>query len=189
MVLLRLLICDRKYNCCFDLREGVPDEPKHSVKPQPEQTSLPLAASRTRSTFTVNSPSLLPDLSQLSISHRVDKKASANGRPTDCRLIIGACYSLRSVLSRLSPDASLDGFYWDCPNYRLLYFGSPTGWKFIALLSQPCKQDSFKLTEYYDKVFVPLIVKSPLYYHRQVGDVIDSEGFIQATKLFFAPAK
>jgi hypothetical protein len=57
------------------------------------------------------------------------------------------------------------------------------------LLSQPCKQGSSKLLDYYEKVFVPLIIKSPLYYQRQAGEVIESEGLIQATKLFFLPTK
>jgi hypothetical protein len=140
MVLLRFLAFDRKFSCCCDVVQegGVADEPEHLMRPTMEQPSHPLTVSRTRSTFTVNSPGLpLPDLSALSITGREglennrkdrknrnkNKKRAGGREATDCRLIMGACYSLRSVLSKLSPDAaSLEGFHWDCPNHRLLFF-------------------------------------------------------------------
>lgn len=193
-MLLRLLIYDRHYACRCDIHHGEADDGVekgvsiHSPAESSSSSSQPLTISDKRSTFTVTSKPF-PDMSKLHLHDKAVKRKGGNDHPpTDSRLIIGSCFSLRSVLSRLSLDKEgVDKFYWDCSDYRLLYYGSPTGWKFIALLSMPCRLDCNRLVEYYEKVFVPFFVKSPLYYHSKTlsSAMINSEGFCSTSRLFF----
>lgn len=178
MALIRFLIFDKKYRCRLDTH----DQKHGTTKATAPATAQPGHASTAmQSTYTVHAAIRdTPDISALSIQSPPPPKHTSSA--DDSRLIMGACYSLRSLLSKLAPHGPGAGFSWDCPNHRLLYYHTPTGCKFVAIVSGG--GDWKRLREYYEKVFVPYICRSPLV---RLDDDWghDDAAFMQATISFF----
>lgn len=188
MVLIRLLVFDRKYSCVVDIHKESESGLMSSktIIPLQQQPVISQSISKTQSTFTVKSPALLPNISDLSLGDKALESRMMN-TIADPRLVMGACYSLCSILQKLSPESTVvSGFHWDASTYRLLYFKSPTGWHFIALQSLPCKDSIVKLAEFYERIFLPIIIKAPVYYKRQQGERIDCPALFQASRAFFS---
>lgn len=95
------------------------------------------------------------------------------------KLMYGMVYSLKSLLSRLSPTSGRDAFIgYSTDKYRLHYFETPTGVKFILNTDSHVPDCSDMLQHIYSKIYVEYVVKNPLY---KLGTKIDSELF--ASKL------
>jgi hypothetical protein len=92
------------------------------------------------------------------------------------------------------PVGSLvDRFHFDTSKWRLLYFQSATGWRFIGVVGgaggEKVKMvDERALIEYYEKIFVPAVIYSPVYY-KSFNDLSEQGGeggLERTTRLFFA---
>lgn len=182
-MLERLLVYDKKFNIFMDVYGREPQVMVENIGKPAHDNLKPMLQSAKTSLFTVTTTDRLPqELTNLSLS------TDSSPQPKlDTRLLMGACYSMRSTLQRLQPDHTvLDGFSWDTDKWRLLYYQSPTGWKFVAVVSLSSKMVDYRhLVSFYEQLFVPAVILSPLYY-RVKGEVVVGEGLAGAIRLFFA---
>jgi hypothetical protein len=115
------------------------------------------------------------------------------------KLIIGACYSLKTVLSRLSPvhvdqSAPLPAarFSFDAGDYHLHYYETGTGWRFVAMEEAGRGNAAISvldtLADYYGRVFVSETILSPFtrYQGREIiGRLDERVGLVKRTEEFF----
>ena len=140
--------------------------------------------------------SVLNGLTLSDYQNRKRRDKLQHAKQDEAKLILGACFSLKSVLGKLCPgDGFCNEFYWDCaphPSaYRLLYYRTATRLTFIAIVKQPSKATGEALRTFYDQIYVPLIVKSPFYrldgiYHQQ--QLLQAEPFRERCRIFFQQA-
>lgn len=198
MTLERLLVYDKKFNVFMDVSGREYTKPKATMtRDEQRKPKLHLQKMATSSVFTV-----LPSAHNTQLDderHLVNKlgaicmESTSDADSADPRLIIGACYSMRSTLQRLMPDRStVDGFHWDTNKWRLIYHQSATGWKFVAVVTCASEKtggmDHTHVAMYYEQIFVPAVINSPLYY-REINTrdkIVVTEGLARSTRLFFA---
>ena len=107
----------------------------------------------------------------------VRQKDVGISRDEELKLMYGMVYSLKSLVGRLSPNSSRDGFTgYATDRYRLSFYESPTGVKFILNTDHKAPDCRDLLQHIYAKVFVEYVVKDPL--HKQ-GNKIESELFFK----------
>ena len=93
----------------------------------------------------------------------------------ELKLMYGMVYSLKSLVGRLSPNTSRDGFLgFTTDKYRLNYYETPAGVKFILNTDHKVPDCRDMLQHVYAKIFVEFVVKDPLY---ESGSRIVSELF------------
>ena len=91
------------------------------------------------------------------------------------KLMYGMVYSLKSLISRLSPTSTKDGFLsYSTDKYKLHFFETPTGVKFILNTGNKVGDCRDVLQHIYAKFYVDLVIKNPLY---KLGEWIESELF------------
>ena len=89
----------------------------------------------------------------------------------------GMVYSLKSLVGRLSPNTSRDGFLGYSTNkYRLNFYETPTGVKFILSSDHKAPECRDMLQFIYSKLYVEYVIKNPLY---KPGTKIDSDLFLK----------
>lgn len=90
------------------------------------------------------------------------------------QLLRGSCYSLKTMLERLSPSTGREcNFTFRTNRYRLYYFEASTGWRFVLLvgLALPIGSCVFAgttitmdnaLRNFYSTIFIEWVLKNPL---------------------------
>ena len=91
----------------------------------------------------------------------------------------GMIFSIKSLISRLSTKSSKEGLVsYTATNYKLNFFETPTGLKFIMNTDKDVGDIQDVLRRIYARIYVEYVVRNPLY---RFGDNIASELF--TTKL------
>ena len=105
----------------------------------------------------------------------VRSKDAGISQDEEFKLMYGMIFSIKSLLSRLSPRTTKEGFLGYSTNkYKLHYYETPTGLKFVMLTDTNVGSLNDSLADIYSKIYVEYVVKNPLY---QLGEWIDSELF------------
>ena len=105
----------------------------------------------------------------------VRNKEAGISQDEEFKLMYGMIFSIKSLLSRLSPRTTKESFLGYSTNkYKLHYFETPTGLKFVMLTDTNVGSLNDSLNEIYSKLYVEYVVKNPLY---QPGEWVDSELF------------
>ena len=105
----------------------------------------------------------------------VRNKDAGISQDEEFKLMYGMIFSIKSLLSRLSPRTTKEGFLGYSTNkYKLHYYETPTGLKFVMLTDTNVGSLNDSLADIYSKIYVEYVVKNPLY---QLGEWIDSELF------------
>lgn len=100
----------------------------------------------------------------------------------ELKLMYGMVYSLKSLVNRLSPSNSRDGFLgYTTDKYRLSVFETPTGMKFLLNTDHKTPECRDILQQVYSKLYVEYVVKDPLY---KIGSKVDSELFLSKLDAF-----
>lgn len=90
-------------------------------------------------------------------------------------LMYGMIYSIKSLISRLSIKSAKEGFVGYSTNqYKLHYFETPTGLKFVMNTDTSVDSMQTALWHIYSKLYVEHVVRNPLY---KMGEWINSELF------------
>jgi len=103
-------------------------------------------------------------------------KADSNDalRQETMQLIMGMCYSLRTMLSKLSLRPGSDtGYSYRTDRYRLFYHEVPSGWKFVLLVAgTPAIKSSMvggqtvtletALSHLWSTIFIEWVIRNPL---------------------------
>lgn len=93
------------------------------------------------------------------------------------KLLYGMVYSLKSLLSRLSPFTTRDGFIgYSTDKYKLHVYETPTGTKFILNTDSKAGDQQETLQHIYTKIYVEYVIKNP---HYKLGTPIDSQLFVK----------
>lgn len=107
------------------------------------------------------------------------EKEAGISQDEEFKLMYGMIYSLKSLISRLSITSAKEGLLgYTASNYKLHYFETPTGFKFVMNTDIGVGDIQEILRHIYAKIFVEYVVRNPLL---RPGDKVDSELF--ATKL------
>ncbi|XP_072032986.1 trafficking protein particle complex subunit 1-like [Amphiura filiformis] len=117
------------------------------------------------------------------------RKQSGISQDEEFKLMYGMIFSIKSFISRMSPVDFKDGFLNFCTSaYKLHFYETPSGLKFIANTS--LNVDSLKeiLQHIYSAIYIEHVVKNPLC---QLGKPIDSvifksiiDGYIRGLPIF-----
>ncbi|OXA60837.1 trafficking protein particle complex subunit 1 [Folsomia candida] len=105
------------------------------------------------------------------------KKPGTMSREEEGKLVYGMLFSLRSFLDKISPlDMNDNSFLYRTTKYKMNYWESPTGVKFLMNTDLNAPNIKELLRTIYQQVFVEYVVKNPVL---AIGAYIDSELFIQ----------
>ena len=109
----------------------------------------------------------------------VRNKEAGISQDEEFKLMYGMIFSIKSLLSRLSHKSSKEGFLsYTTSKYKLHYFESATGFKFVLNTDTSVGSLSDELWHIYSNIYVEYVVKNPLI---QAGEQITSKLF--ASKL------
>ena len=87
----------------------------------------------------------------------------------------GMIFSLKSLISRLSITSAKEGLVgYTASNYKLHYFETPTGFKFVMNTDTSVGNIQDVLRNIYAKIFVEYVVRNPV---ARPGEAVDSELF------------
>ncbi|XP_054771251.1 trafficking protein particle complex subunit 1-like [Lytechinus pictus] len=90
-------------------------------------------------------------------------KQSGMSKDEEYKLMYGLIFSIKSFISRISPMDFKDGFLNYCTNsYKLHFFETPSGLKFILNSSLNVGPMREILQHLYSAIYVDLIVRNPL---------------------------
>ncbi|PJF19025.1 hypothetical protein PSACC_01157 [Paramicrosporidium saccamoebae] len=127
---------------------------------------------------------------------RLDRHFGPRGNLPDedsMSLLLGLCHSLRGTLRKLAPSPS-SSFSYRTNRYRLHYYESPSGWRFVMLMGGPtgsCVYAGTTVTEttalktFYAGPFVDWVVKNPMVAPLD-GEMLGPGGFTAKMEEFFA---
>lgn len=103
---------------------------------------------------------------------------AAGSAAADQKLMFGFLFSLKQIVSKLTPESGMPGFHACSTNkFKLNYYETATGLRFV-LNTDPQSGDMREcLRHIYSNIFVEFASKNPLY---APGDPLDNEIFIQA---------
>lgn len=105
----------------------------------------------------------------------VRNKEAGISRDEEFKLMYGMIFSIKSLLSRLSHKTSREGFVsYSTSKYKLHYFESATGLKFVLNTDTSTGNLSEELWHLYSKIYVEYVTKNPLL---QAGKEITSQLF------------
>lgn len=91
------------------------------------------------------------------------------------KLMYGMVYSLKSLLSRLSPTSTKDSFLgYATDKYKLHMYETPTGTKFLLNTDHRAGNLQEVLRHIHSKIYVEYVIKNPCY---KLGDPIDIQLF------------
>lgn len=109
----------------------------------------------------------------------VRSKDAGISQDEEFKLMYGMIFSIKSLLSRLSHKSAKEGFLsYSTSKYKLHYFESATGLKFVLNTDTSVGGLSDTLWHIYSKIYVEYVTKNPLI---QPGETISSQLF--ASKL------
>ena len=87
----------------------------------------------------------------------------------------GMIFSIKSLISRLSVTSAKEGLVgYAASNYKLHYFETPTGFKFVMNTGTNVDNIQDNLRHIYARIFVEYVVRNPLV---RPGDPVDSKLF------------
>lgn len=103
---------------------------------------------------------------------------AAGSAAADQKLMFGFLFSLKQIVSKLTPESGMPGFHACSTNkFKLNYYETATGLRFV-LNTDPQSGDMREcLRHIYSNIFVEFASKNPLY---APGDPLDNDIFIQA---------
>ncbi|KAJ1621266.1 trafficking protein particle complex subunit 1 [Pavlovales sp. CCMP2436] len=103
---------------------------------------------------------------------------SADSAAADQKLMFGFLFSLKQIVSKLTPDNGMPGFHSCSTNkFKLNYYETATGLRFI-LNTDPQSGDMREcLRHIYSNVYVEFASKNPLY---KLGEPLNNELFVAA---------
>ena len=91
------------------------------------------------------------------------------------KLMYGMIFSIKSLISRLSIKSAKEGLVgYSASNYKLHYFETPTGFKFVMNTDTSVENVQDVLRHVYARIFVEYVVRNPL---QLPGERIESELF------------
>eukprot|EP00050_Salpingoeca_kvevrii_P000632 m.152621 g.152621 ORF g.152621 m.152621 type:complete len:162 (-) comp10166_c0_seq3:206-691(-) len=103
------------------------------------------------------------------------KPPSAAAREADIKLMYGMLYSLKGFVTRISPTPPKFGFqYYKTSSYKLNFFETLTGLKFVLTTDLNVGDISSELREIYSQIYVEHVAKNPLV---NLEEPIESELF------------
>ncbi len=109
----------------------------------------------------------------------VRNKQAGISQDEEFKLMYGMIFSVKSLLSRLSHKTAREGFVsYSTSKYKLHYFESATGLKFVLNTDSSVGSLSDELWHLYSNLYVDYVIKNPLIL---AGEEIKSQIFI--TKL------
>ncbi|KAI8614696.1 transport protein particle complex of the golgi, subunit bet5-like protein [Chytriomyces sp. MP71] len=87
-----------------------------------------------------------------------------DGDPEMAKLVYGVVFSLRNMVDKMSVGkGASDGFLsYKTSTYKLHYFGSLAGPKFVLITDPNCPNMTETLKSVYAKLYVEFVVKNPL---------------------------
>ncbi|TPX56236.1 hypothetical protein PhCBS80983_g04694 [Powellomyces hirtus] len=81
----------------------------------------------------------------------------------EAKLVYGVVFSLRNLVSKLSAKPGSDGFIsYRTSTYKLHYFETPTGLKFVLNTDPHMESMREALRTIYGQIYVEYVVKNPL---------------------------
>jgi len=105
------------------------------------------------------------------------KKLSTMSKEEEGKLVYGMLFSLRSFLEKISPlDLKDNSFCYRTSKYKMNYWESPTGVKFVMNTDLSCLNAKELLRVIYQMIYVEYVVKNPVC---PMGEYIHSELFAQ----------
>ena len=107
----------------------------------------------------------------------VRKKETGISQEEEFKLMYGMIFSLKSLISRISPTSAKDEmFSYNTDKYKLHFFESLTGLKIILNTDHRVSDCRETLNHIYSKIFVEYVIKNPEY---KLGEWIDVQIFIK----------
>ncbi len=95
---------------------------------------------------------------------------------SDQKLMYGLIYSLKTFVKGIAPKEGETFQSFNTSTYKLHFFESPTGFKFIFLTDTNAGDLDSHLVEIYTKFFVPFVISNPLYeLHKKVNCYLFTE--------------
>lgn len=81
----------------------------------------------------------------------------------DMKLMYGLVYSLKAFVQGIAPKENENFRSFNTSTYKLHFYESPTGFKFIFLTDTNAPDFDNQMTDIYTKFFVPYVISNPLY--------------------------
>nr|XP_057922190.1 trafficking protein particle complex subunit 1 isoform X1 [Doryrhamphus excisus] len=103
------------------------------------------------------------------------RKQAGISKEEEFKLMYGMLFSIRSFVTKMSPMDSKEGFLsFQTSRYRLHYFETPSGLKFVMNTDLAVNNARDALQHIYSNLYVENIVKNPTCV---LGDSLDSDLF------------
>ncbi|XP_054880747.1 trafficking protein particle complex subunit 1 isoform X1 [Poeciliopsis prolifica] len=103
------------------------------------------------------------------------KKQAGISKDEEFKLMYGMLFSIRSFVSKMSPQDMKDGFLsFQTSKYRLHYYETASGLKFVMNTDLSVSNARDTLQHIYSNLYVDLVVKNPLV---PSGQPLDSDLF------------
>lgn len=122
--------------------------------------------------------------------NRTRKPSSNNAYKEEQKLLSGLLFSLKSFSQKLDPQSPSKGQVsagcnafnsYITPLYKLHYFETPTGYKFVMMTDPTVPEMKEDLRKIYSDLFVDMVVKNAEY---EIGSAIHSQPFDEAVTSF-----
>lgn len=102
-------------------------------------------------------------------------KKSGVSREEEAKLTYGMLFSIKSFVSKISPQDPREGFlYYKTNRYALHYMETPSGLKFVLYTDTAALNVKELLQQLYSKIWVEYVVRDPLW---NPGTPVTSELF------------
>ena len=103
------------------------------------------------------------------------EKEAGISRDEEFKLMYGMIFSIKSLISRLSITSAKEGLLgYTASSYKLHYFETPTGFKFVMNTDTNVGNIQDVLRHIYSRIFVEYVVRNPL---ERPGEAVKSELF------------
>lgn len=104
------------------------------------------------------------------------QKEAGISKDEEFKLMYGMIFSIKSLISRLSVTSAKEGLIgYTASNYKLHYFETPTGFKFVMNTDMSVDNIQDVLRNIYARIFVEYVVRNPV---ALPGQPVKSELFI-----------
>jgi hypothetical protein len=105
----------------------------------------------------------------------VRHKEAGIPKDEEYKLMYGMIFSIKSLISRLSITSAKEGLVgYSASNYKLHYFETPTGFKFVMNTDTSVGNVQDILRHIYARIFVEYVIRNPLVLP---GEPVESELF------------